>query len=202
MRLKVLNVDGDEIRRRRILHHKMTEATHRKLQRQQESQRANESKERARQRLIWENAHPVQAVFEGADSARTRRVLRNLEQIGLLGRVAAQLFRTQKSSGRAKVYRGDYAHYAYHRKGEFLKQLCELLSQQKQLAWGWGTDVEMAENGPCHVLYVDLPKGQASFHSFERWDGPDYTGDWDGTHESESNIIDFGEKIYSTALVS
>jgi hypothetical protein len=169
-------------------------------QREKEARRCeNERQEQEHRRSIWEKAHPVQAAFQASDGVRTRKVLRKLEQIGLLGRVAAQLFRAQKASTRAKEYRGDYVDYAYCRKGENLKGLCELLAQQQELAWGWGTDVEMWEHGPRHVVYIDVPKGQASFHSFERYDGPAYTGEWDGKHESESNIIDFGEKLYATA---
>jgi hypothetical protein len=31
-----------------------------------------------------------------------------------------------------------------------------------------------------HVLYVDLPTGQVSFHTAARDDGPAYAGAWDG----------------------
>jgi hypothetical protein len=31
-----------------------------------------------------------------------------------------------------------------------------------------------------HILYVDLPTGQVSFHTGTRGEGPDYAGEWDG----------------------
>lgn len=189
MPLQMFDLDGVEIRRRRIQHQKMVKA-------EKERQYETENQERHRRRLIWESDHPVQAAFQASDGLRTRRILRELEQIGSLGRVAAQLLRAQKASGRAKEYRGDYVAYAYRRKGESLERLCELLSHQQELVWGWGTDVEM-ERGPRHVFYIDLPRGQASFHSFERYGGPDYPREWDGRHASESNIIDFGERLYA-----
>ena len=139
--------------------------------------------------------HPIQAAYKGSSGSQTRRVLRNLEAIGLMGDIAAELFRTQKASSRAKKYRGDYVDYAYERKGEHLKRLCDLLARQGDLTWGWGTDQNAPESGATDVLYVDLPNGQASFHSFDRHTGPDYIGEWDGKSESEANIICFAERL-------
>ena len=47
-----------------------------------------------------------------------------------------------------------------------------------------------------HVLYVDLPNGQVSFHSPERFDGPDYLGEWDGLRMSEERIIQFCQEVF------
>lgn len=112
-------------------------------------------------------AHPVQAAFEASDAALTRRVLKRLEALGPMGCIAAQLFRAQKASSRAKKHRGDYVDYAYGRKGDCLEQLCALLSTQSDLLWGWGIDDDVGGFKPQHILYIDLPKGQASFHSVD-----------------------------------
>lgn len=45
------------------------------------------------------------------------------------------------------------------------------------------------------VLYVDLPGGQVSFHSAERYAGSDYTGEWDGKHLSAERIIRFAQDV-------
>lgn len=154
-----------------------------------------ERQERKHRRMPSVETSPVRIVFIGSNAVLTRRVLRQLEAIGPVGSIAAQLFRAQKASGRAKQYRGDYVDYACDRKGESLKRLCDLLVQQDELTWGWGIDGKMDEYGPRHVLYVDLPRGQASFHSVKRYTGPDYGGTWDAKHDSETNVIDFGERV-------
>lgn len=159
---------------------------------------AAEHQERKRQRLPPERMSSVRIAYMGSNAVFTRRLLRQLEAIGLVGSIAAQLFRAQKASGRAKQYRGDYVDYAYDRKGDSLKRLCDLLISQNELTWGWGIDDDMDEFGPRHVLYIDLPRGQASFHSLRRYTGPDYGGTWDGKHESEGNIIDFTERVLRT----
>jgi hypothetical protein len=48
------------------------------------------------------------------------------------------------------------------------------------LLWGW--QIDQAAQGPHRwVLYIDLPgRGQVSFHSAERGEGPDYLSAWDG----------------------
>jgi hypothetical protein len=88
-----------------------------------------------------------------------------------------------------KVYRGgpdrgsaSYSDLAYDRKGETLKALCRTLVEDSDgTRWGWGIDekADFAE----HVLYVDTPAGQVSFHSTDRFDGPDYPNRWDGVRD-------------------
>ena len=46
-----------------------------------------------------------------------------------------------------------------------------------------------------HVLYVDLPQGQVSFHSRVKYDGPEYGGDWDGKYKSEERIVEFADAV-------
>lgn len=127
--------------------------------------------------------------YAGSDAALTRRTLRELEDKGQFGRIAAALFRAQKSSSRAKRYRGgpdrgsaSYSDLAYDRKGETLRSLCKTLAEDDAgIRWGWGLD-DNTEFAP-HVLYVDIPTGQVSFHSLDRFDGPDYPGSWDGVKD-------------------
>lgn len=142
----------------------------------------------------------VHAVYYGSDGAKTRSLLRRLEALGLIGQVAAQLFRAQKYSSRAKVYRGgiwrssgkrtSYSYLANDRKSKVLDDLCSLLSlSAHDFRWGWKDD--SAQRHATHVLCVDLPNGQVSFHSPTRFDGPNYSGDWNRERGSERRIIEF-----------
>jgi hypothetical protein len=124
--------------------------------------------------------------YRGSNAVLTRRTLRELEGNGQLGRIAAALFRAQKSWSRAKRYRGgpnrgsaSYSDLAYRRKGRTLATLRQtLIEESASIAWGWGID-DQAPWVP-HVLYADIPTGQVSFHSIDRFEGPDYPGSWDG----------------------
>ena len=129
--------------------------------------------------------HWAALAYNASDSTLTRRVLKELESLGQLGRIAAALFRAQKASTRAKQYRGgtaygrSYTDLAYGRKEHSLRSLCDLLSQDAAgLTWGWGEDSK--QDFARQVLYVDLPAGQVSFHSRDRHNGPDYACEWDG----------------------
>ena len=85
-------------------------------------------------------------VYLSSKGGATRSYLCQLEKKGQIGRIAAQLFRAQKSSARAKRYRGglehvSYTDLAYERKGECLQRLCELLSEDAcGMRWGWQHD--------------------------------------------------------------
>jgi hypothetical protein len=138
---------------------------------------------------------PATLAYWGSDPNQTKRVLRALEDQGQRGQIAAHLFRAQKASARASEYRDRsgrgpyYAKLAYRRKGEALNALCNTLDEDAAgLIWGWGTDAR--ENFAPHVLYVELPTGQVSFHSPERFNGPDFPGVWDGVRgASEGRIL-------------
>ena len=142
----------------------------------------------------------VTAVYEGSDRVATTKLYRELQKNGQTGWVAAQLLRCQKSSSKAKVYRRgpkpglSYRDLAYRNKAKSMKKLCELFWQDScGFRWGWGTD-KMEPSIP-HVLYIDLPNGQVSFHSQERYEGPDYPGNWDGAKASEERIILFAGDV-------
>jgi len=134
-------------------------------------------------------------VFAGSSPTLTRHYLRALENRGDEGRIAAMLFRAQKSSTRAKMYyRRTYKDLAYDRKGDCLKALCELLAiNDCGIRWGWGTDAK--EQDASDVLYVDLPTGQASFHSPDRHVGPEYPGEWDTSSDSMTSVLTFCDQV-------
>lgn len=142
-------------------------------------------------------------VYEGSDGALTRAFAAELERRGPRGRVAALLFRAQKSSRRAKKYGPTaYRGLAYGRKGEALRELAAALAEHGAalgISFGWGRD-EGGRNP--WVLYVDLPLGQVSFHSPERYDGPDYAGGWDGLRASEGRIIRFCDSVIAGPAVA
>lgn len=122
----------------------------------------------------------VVKVYQGSDGDATRALHARLEELGDAGRIGAYLVRAQKASERAKVYRGGgYRRQAYDRKEWALGELCAVLQADAAgLTWGWGEDPDQPVYR--HVLYVDLPTGQVSFHAAHRGAGPDYAGAWDG----------------------
>ena len=145
-------------------------------------------------------------IYRGSDGALTRRFYAALERRGPVGFVAMNLFRAQKCSARAKKY-GPYAgragqsfrDMAYERKGWSLKQLSAALQEHGEslgIVFGWGRDDGQSYNK--WVFYVELPAlGQVSFHSPERYDGPDYPGEWDGRRASEERIIAFCQRVFN-----
>lgn len=136
----------------------------------------------------------VLRTYQGSDGDATKALYARLEAVGSAGVVALNLFRACKASSRAKVYRGgvrgqgSYRSMAYDRKQWALDNLCKVLAASAaeiEIAWGWGVDTKLQVKGDphYHVLYVDLPAGQVSFHNGWRGDGPDYPGQWDGARD-------------------
>ena len=62
--------------------------------------------------------------------------------------------------------------------------------------------MDESESFAPHVLYVDLPTGQVSWHCTMRGSGPDYGDDWDGMHLSESRILEFAESLFPAEDIS
>lgn len=124
----------------------------------------------------------ILAVYDGSNGDITKALYAELQAIGPAGFIAMNLFRAQKCSARAKVYRGGgYKGMAYDRKNWSLGLLCEALERHGAdlgIQWGWSRDP--AAIGFENVLYVDLPTGQVSFHNDGRKTGPDYRMAWDG----------------------
>lgn len=141
----------------------------------------------------------VMKIYAGSDASATVALYTRLELLGISGKMAMNLFRAQKCSERAKVYRGSnargsYRQQAYDRKTWSMEQLCIILSEQSELSWGWKEDG--GQEFHKWVLYVDLPTGQVSFHTGTRGNGPDYAGEWDKSlHTSPSRIIRFCAEV-------
>jgi hypothetical protein len=87
--------------------------------------------ERRRQRV---QAKTARQVFYGSDAADTKAFMRRLEQAGPEGCLAAELFRCQKASTRAKMYRGDYRNLACDRKAEFSRPVVRVAPIQRTIA--------------------------------------------------------------------
>jgi hypothetical protein len=142
----------------------------------------------------------VLAVYNGSDGDVTKALFAELEKRGPVGVVAVNLFRAQKNSARAKVYRGGgYRGMAYDRKQWALDNLAIALREHGAtigVTWGWGTDAKQAFY--ASVLYVDLPQGQVSFHSATRGPGPNYGKEWDGARDaSPGRICSFVAQVLS-----
>lgn len=137
----------------------------------------------------------VHAIYEGSDGEATRALYVRLTEMGPAGVVALNLFRAQKCSARAKVYRGGNRHgsykgQAYGRKEYSLRELCAALEQHGadlQIAWGWKEDP--AQEFHRWVLYVELPSGQVSFHAATAIGQRRFAGEWDRSHNSASRIV-------------
>ncbi len=124
----------------------------------------------------------VLAIYDASDGEATKALYARLEQLGAVGFIATNLFRAQKSSSRAKVYRGGrYRRAAYDRKQWAMINLANALVENASglgMRWGWGIDETQPRRST--VLYIDLPTGQVSFHTEARGPGPDYPAEWDG----------------------
>ena len=153
----------------------------------------------------------ARTIFDGDDAAKTRAYYCALERRGAIGEFAANLMRAQKASTRAKRYRGgisgvgSFSDLAYERKAECLIRLCDSLLKhaaggswgwRDTLRWGWKIDPRPRDPRAKWVLYVDLPSGQVSFHSTERFGGPDYPAEFDGAHASAERIISFCDFVF------
>ena len=155
--------------------------------------------------LDFENHMKAREIFEGNDAATTRAYYAALWRRGPIGEFAAHLMRAQKASTRAKRYRGgiagvgSFSDLAYQQKHDALIRLCSWLISlggtiQPAIRWGWKRDPLQAF--AKWVLYVDLPSGQVSFHSIERFGGPDYPAEFDGSHASAERIIAFCDFVF------
>jgi hypothetical protein len=155
----------------------------------------------------------ARSIFDGDDAAKTRAYYSALERRGPIGEFAANLMRAQKASTRAKKYHGgisgvgSFSDLAYQRKAECLIKLCDWLlnnvlprgvmhyaGDTEMLRWGWAIDPRQAH--AKWVLYIDLPHGQVSFHSTERFGGPEYPAEFDGSHASADRIITFCNFVF------
>jgi hypothetical protein len=147
--------------------------------------------------------------YNGSDADATRALYGDLEQRGHPGRIAMNLMRAMKNSARAKLYRGgdskgSYRASAYSTKNWSIAQLCKVLAYSADdlgIVWGWQADPEQEYHSM--VLYVEIPGfGQASFHTKDRGEGPDYPNRWDGVRgQTAERILRFAAAVLAgTAL--
>lgn len=146
-------------------------------------------------------------VYRLSDGDLTKRYYAELEKRGPVGVVALNLFRAQKCSARAKVYRGgirgkgSFKSMAYDRKRWSMDNLVEVLKDHAaalNISFGWKQDHGTVFDGQASwVLYVDLPQGQVSFHSPDRGLGPDYPGEFCGEHRSADRILEFCDSVFA-----
>ncbi|MCK1577883.1 hypothetical protein [Bradyrhizobium sp. 174] len=126
----------------------------------------------------------VLAIYEGSNGDATKAMYVELEAMGPIGIIAVNVFRAHKNSSRAKAYKGRrYKSAAYDTKQWSIDNLVKALNEHAGalgIRWGWKHDP--AQPVYAWIFYIDLPKlrGQISFHSGARGDGPDYPGEWDG----------------------
>ena len=134
-------------------------------------------------------AGKIDDIYYGSDAVATKRLNKYLASLGTGGQIAALMLSAQKASSRAKAYHGEYRGLSYDRKGQALESLCDQLDADSAgLVWGWGADDDMPF--APHVLYIDLPTGQVSWHSTEEYAGPQYEGQWDGVRGvTEARIL-------------
>lgn len=169
--------------------------------------------------------HSAADVYVGSNGDVTKAFYAELEKRGPLGMVAMNLFRAQKCSARAKMYRRR-AHKgeAYDRKNWSMGLLCEALVLYEAsrlmasgpfkpnlnaiafaplvspINYGWKQDP--GTPGFEWVLYVDLPQGQVSFHAASRGAGPDYAGEWCGEHLSAERVVEFCDAVMAGNLTA
>lgn len=142
-------------------------------------------------------------IFDQQNGEVTKAFYAELAARGPLGEVAVCLFRAQKRSSRAKEYRpGKFRRAAYDVKEWSLAELCRRLQSsgaELGFAWGWKEDPATLFGARASwVLYVDLPaeRGQVSFHSPSRGEGPAYAGEWDGVRGvSVDRILAFCDEL-------
>ncbi len=147
----------------------------------------------------------VREIYDGSDGAATTAYYARLKSMGTAGEVGMNLFRAQKSSARAKVYRGGvktgngkrrFKDMAYERKEWSMSNLCDILDKEAHdlgIPYGWKKDPHALMYK--WVFYVDIPTGQVSFHTATRGKGPDYFGEWDGVGMSAERIMAFCDAL-------
>ncbi len=143
----------------------------------------------------------IEAVYYGSNGHVTQALYRELvERFGVEGDIAVNLFRACKTSERAKTYRVGPGHRteSYSRKDWSIQNVTKLLEHHNQFVFGWSIDQALRTRGDpnFHILYVDLPTGQVSFHNGHRYVGPDYLGQWNYERKSSANVIRWIASLY------
>ncbi len=128
-------------------------------------------------------------IYAASDGEATKALYARLEKLGPAGLIAVNLFRAQKCSARAKVYRRRYKGEAYDRKNWSMQNLCKALIENWHIGIKFGWKEDPSQEYHKWVLYVDLPTGQVSFHAAAPGAGPDYDGEWDGIRDVAADRI-------------
>jgi hypothetical protein len=142
--------------------------------------------------------------------------LQRLESLGPAGLIAAFAFRVQQASDEAKdhiehrfnaqtgaEYGRAASRDAYGSKNWAMQRLYFALvdyADQLGITWGWRSDPKTPSHP--HVLYIDLPTGQVSFHAEHRGHGPDYPAEWDGTYDIRDRIQRWVDPTHRGSAVS
>lgn len=147
------------------------------------------------------NAPDPAYVFAHQNGSATKDLYDRLDALGPAGKVALNLFRACKRSGRAKDYRnGKWRRQAYDVKQWSMGNLCrELGTHADALGIEWGWKIDPAQSFHKWVLYVVIPTGQVSFHNETRLCDRDFPGEWDGSHASPQRIIAWTTKLLSSS---
>lgn len=144
----------------------------------------------------------VREIYAGSNGEATTALYKRLEALGPAGVIATNLFRACKCSSRAKVYRGGkFKGAAYDRKNWSMQNLCQSLEKSAaELGIQWGWKIDPKQEFHRWVLYIDLPTGQASFHSATRLSQKDYPGEWDGTSHTAEHIIRWTAQLLGESM--
>lgn len=170
-------------------------------QRRKETSKKQQAKAEEYWRELKDGNLTVTAFF-GSDGELTKTYYRELMKLGPVGEVAMNLFRAQKCSDRAKVYRGgtgraSYSGMAYEKKNWSIQQLTEILGKYGAslgIDFGWRKDHSQEVHN--WVLYVDLPTGQCSFHASAMGLGPAYKHPWKPHPVSVDVILAFCDQVH------
>ena len=148
----------------------------------------------------------IERIYWASDGEATRELYRDLQQLGGTGPIAVNLLRAAKCSERAKLYRRGrgYKTAAYDRKDWSIRNLAELLEKDSHgLQWGWAIDEDLQARGDPHhhIVYIELPTGQVSFHVGTRHAGPDFAGEWDRQKNTAAErIIAWAASVFAAEL--
>jgi hypothetical protein len=135
-------------------------------------------------------------IFTQNDGSITKQYYNELNALGPGGQLAVALFRAQKRSTAAKNYgRSRYRGAAYDVKNWSLSEICRILLTYPELGLQWGWQYDSATPNFHHVLYVETPCGQCSFHSPTRGQGPKFEGKWDAARASVDSILEYCDKV-------
>lgn len=139
-------------------------------------------------------------VFAQQNGDVTKQYYAKMNSLGAAGQLAVALFRAQKRSTAAKKYgRSRYRGAAYDVKDWSISEICRILLTHPELGLQWGWQYDQNTINFEHVLYVETPCGQCSFHVSHRGQGPIFKGKWDRLRASVDSILEYCDKVMNDA---